>query len=102
MIRRTSILAVMLACVVGTGTIDQVRAGQAEWRVVKPSNTGIPGEEVRFVRFAPDGRIWVGARWPFWGEGGVGILDRDEDQWTTYANWETALPSEFVNESRVP
>jgi ligand-binding sensor domain-containing protein len=73
-------------------------AAQAGWRLVKPSNTGIPGEEVRIVRFAPDGNLWVGARWPFWQEGGFGIYDFAADAWTTQANWETPLPSEYVND----
>jgi ligand-binding sensor domain-containing protein len=98
MIRRASILTVLLTCVVGSAATNSAHAGQPEWRVVKPSNTGIPGEEVRFVRFAPDGRPWVAARWPFWQEGGVGILDRETGRWTTHANWETALPSEYVND----
>ncbi len=73
------------------------------WDLVRPSNTGIPGEEVRTVKYGPDGRIWVGARWPFWGEGGIGIFDPASDIWTTYSNAETGqgpgpIPSEFVND----
>jgi len=84
-------VATLLAVAVAAG-------GEPKWRVVKPSNTGIPGEEVRVVRFAPDQKLWVGARWPFWKEGGVGILDRQTQIWTTYANWETPIPSEYVND----
>jgi len=73
-------------------------ANCAQWRVVKPSNTGIPGEQLRFVRWAPDGALWVAARWPFWGEGGVGVYDFSADAWTTFANWETPIPSDFVND----
>ncbi len=73
-------------------------AGDPQWRILKPSNTGVPGELVRFVRVAPDGRLWVGARWPFWQEGGLGVFDRDTETWTTLANWETPIPSPFVND----
>ena len=69
-----------------------------DWKIVKPSNTGIPGEEVSIVRWAPDGRLWVGARWPFWHEGGLGVLDPATGIWTVYSNWETPIPSEFIND----
>ena len=70
---------------------------------IRPSNTGIPGEEVRRVRYHPDGRLWVGARWPFWGEGGIGIYDIAADLWETSSNAETGsgpgpLPSEHIND----
>ncbi len=68
------------------------------WRVISPATTGIPGEEVRFVRFGPDQKLYVGARWPFWGDGGVGVLDRASDTWATYSNIEYSIPSEYVND----
>lgn len=76
---------------------------QVRWELIRPSNTGIPGEEVRVVRFGPDGKVWVGARWPFWREGGVGVLDVQGDTWVTYSNAETGsgrgpIPSPFVND----
>jgi hypothetical protein len=36
-------------------------AQTAQVKVLKPSNAGIPDEETRFVRFAPEGKSWVGA-----------------------------------------
>lgn len=73
-------------------------AAAYDWKLLRPSNSGIPGEEIRFLRFTPDGKLWVGARWSFWQEGGVGIYDRGSQVWTTWANWETPLPSEYVND----
>ena len=73
-------------------------AQEDAWRVVNPSSTGVPGEAVGFARFAPDGRLWVSARWPFWGEGGIGIYDFATDSWETYANWSSPIPSQFVND----
>lgn len=69
-----------------------------DWDLVKPSNTGMPGEEVRLARWAPDGDLWVGARHPFWGEGGFGRYDQRSDTWDVFANWETPIPSPFVND----
>ena len=71
---------------------------QPAMKLYRPSNTGIPGEEIRFLKFAPDGKPWIGARWPFWQEGGVGIYDFATDTWSDYINHETAIPSEYVND----
>ncbi len=68
------------------------------WSLAKPSNTGIPGEEIRFVRFDSNGTPWVGARWPFWSEGGVSVLDRASQIWRSSSNYETPIPSEYVND----
>ena len=73
-------------------------AQQEGWTVLSPSNSGIPGEEIRVVRHGPQGRLWVAARHPFWGEGGLGIYDFTVEAWETFANWETPVPSEFVND----
>src|SRR4030095_15630033 len=43
-------------------------------KLVNPATSGIPGDDVRLVSFAPDGMLWVGARWIFWGYGGFGWL----------------------------
>jgi hypothetical protein len=69
-----------------------------EWKLVRPSNTGIPGEEVRNLAWAPDGKLWVAARWPFWGEAGIGVLDTQTEIWTGWNNWQNPIPSEFIND----
>ena len=86
--------ALALAAVVAAAT----PAAAYDWKLLRPSNSGIPGEEIRFMDFTPDGRLWVGARWVFWQEGGVGIYDRASQVWTAWANWETPIPSEMVND----
>ncbi|MGE3181932.1 MAG: hypothetical protein AB7N71_09895 [Phycisphaerae bacterium] len=73
-------------------------AAAEAWRLIKPTNSGIPGEAVRSARFAPDGKLWVSARWPFYGEGGVGIYDLQNETWETYADWDSPIPSQYVNE----
>ena len=30
------------------------------------------------MAFDPEGNLWVGGRWPFWGEGGLGMLSADQ------------------------
>jgi ligand-binding sensor domain-containing protein len=73
-------------------------AGEPEWRILKPSNTGVPGELIHGVRWAPNGDLWVAARWPFWEEGGLGVLDLDANAWSVWSNWETPIPSEYIND----
>jgi ligand-binding sensor domain-containing protein len=89
----------LLLTIVLLGAAFATAAAQGEeWQLVRPSNTGIPGEEVRLLRFAASGDLWVGARWPFWQEGGVAAYHRDADAWTVLANFETPIPSEYVND----
>jgi len=91
--RTRSILPILaLCCATGAPLVAQ------SWKLVKPSTTGIPGESVRMVRFAPDGLIWAGARWPFWAEGGFGLYDRTTDLWTTLSNADGTFPSAFPND----
>ena len=69
-----------------------------DWRLVRPSNTGIPGEEVRFAKWGPDGKLWVAGRWPFWREGGLAAYDLDSQLWTTWGTVDSPIPSEWVND----
>ncbi|MFM9995667.1 MAG: hypothetical protein ACKVU4_07690 [Phycisphaerales bacterium] len=73
-------------------------AAQEQWKQVRPSNTGIPGIQLHFGCMGPGGTVWVAGRWPFWGEGGVGIYDPAADLWTTLSNVDTPIPSDWVNE----
>jgi len=73
-----------------------VLAGEPEWRIIRPSNTGIPGEQVTGAFVDSSDRVWVAAHFPFWSEGGVGVFDGA--RWATFANWETPLPSAVVNQ----
>ncbi len=70
----------------------------AEWRLIKPTNSGIPGESVEFARFDPQGDLWVAARWPFFSEGGVAVRDHQTGIWETFANWDSPMPSQYVND----
>jgi ligand-binding sensor domain-containing protein len=72
-------------------------AAEPDWNVQKPSNTGIPGNELRFMGMAPDGRLWTAGRWPVMQQGGVGIYDPATRVWTNHANWDSPIPSEFVD-----
>lgn len=66
--------------------------------VMDPANTGIPGEEVRIVRWGPDGNPWVAARWPFWQDGGIARYDLAANVWTVWSKGEYPIPSEYIND----
>lgn len=84
----------LLALLLSAGALHAAQAID----VVNPNVSGIPGEEVRLARWAPDGRLWVAARWPFWGDGGIGVYDRHSRTWEVWSSATTPLPSQFVND----
>jgi ligand-binding sensor domain-containing protein len=83
----------MIACL--QLSILLVNAQNSAWKKIKPSNTGIPGSIVRLAKFDPSGNLWVAARWPFWGEGGISKFDGVK--WTAYSNVDSWMPSDIVN-----
>lgn len=75
--------------------LGALAAAQAEkWTIYKPGNTGIGGNQIEGFRLDPQGRPWVGARYPFQGDGGVAMYDGLK--WTNYSNVDNLMPSEFV------
>jgi sugar lactone lactonase YvrE len=46
--------------------------------LMKPSTTGVPGDEVRVMGFDPAGNLWVGARMINWDEIGLAMLPADQ------------------------
>lgn len=64
-------------------------------RIVRPSNTGIPGYVgMDVVAFDAQGRLWTAAHDFFWQQGGVAALDFDTGLWKTYSSEETPLDQE--------
>jgi ligand-binding sensor domain-containing protein len=53
-------------------------ASAQQMNIMKPSSTGIPGEECRVMAFDPAGNLWVAGRMPFWGESGLAMLSADQ------------------------
>ncbi len=87
--RLTAAALVTCSCVLPTGLGQQ----PGEFVIRKPSSTGIPGiNNVLFVEFGPDGRLWTAARDAFWQQGGVAALDLDTGIWDTWSTWQTTLP----------
>jgi ligand-binding sensor domain-containing protein len=75
--------AALVSAVVFTLTAPGAAAASGPaWTQVRPSTSGIPGEEVRLMAFDPQGNLWVGGRWPFWGESGLAMLSADQLPYT--------------------
>ena len=82
-----------------------------QWNIVKPSTTGIPGEEVRVMRMDPEGNLWVAGRWRFWGESGIAMLSADQlpyepipgggfdtDKWKVWSSVHHPIPSPYIHD----
>ncbi len=80
--------AIAFSCGYQAGGLPQ----DPEYRILMPSNTGIPGHNnMMFVTFGPDGRLWTHGRDFFWQQGGVAVLDFATIKWKTYSSAETPL-----------
>lgn len=85
-----SLQTLCAAFFVGVSTI----ATAEQWTIYKPGNTGIGGNLVEGFRLDPQGRPWVGARYPIHEDGGVSTFDGTK--WTNYSTVDNLMPSEFV------
>ena len=79
---KAAIVSAVVFSLTAFGAAAAAAAGGKAWTQVRPSTTGIPGEEVRLMAFDPQGNLWVGARWPFWGEAGLAMLSADQLPYT--------------------
>ena len=96
------------ACVL---VIGSVAAAEPQWNILKPSTTGIPGEEVRVLNFDPEGNLWVAGRWIFWEECGLAMLPAaelpytplpgggfDTGAWEVWSNVNHPIPSVYIHD----
>jgi hypothetical protein len=49
-----------------------------QFNIIKPSTTGVPGEEVRVMKFDLDGNLWIAGRFYFSGEAALAMLSADQ------------------------
>jgi ligand-binding sensor domain-containing protein len=93
-----------------TGLVAPALAEQPQFNIVKPSSTGLPGEECRVMTFDPSGNLWVAARWPFWGESGLAMLPADQLEhaplpgggfdtgaWRVWSSIHHPIPSPYIH-----
>ncbi len=82
-----------------------------EFNIVKPSTTGVPGEEVRVMKFDPAGNLWIAGRFYFWGEVGLAMLSVDQlgyqplpgggfdtGAWRVWSSVHHPIPSVYIND----
>jgi hypothetical protein len=65
-----------LALVISCGLT--VFAQTPQFNIIKPSTTGVPGEEVRVMKFDLDGNLWIAGRFYFSGEAALAMLSADQ------------------------
>src|SRR2546423_2808885 len=69
-------ISTTLALVVSCGLTALAQTPQ--FNIIKPSTTGVPGDEVRMMGFDPAGNLWIGARMVYWGEVALAMLSADQ------------------------
>jgi len=62
--------SLLLACAALSASAQEV-----SWELIRPSNTGIPGDFTQTIFIDDDDSPWIGGYIPFWEEGGVGHFD---------------------------
>jgi hypothetical protein len=67
-----TVVALVISCGI------TVFAQTPQFNIVKPSTTGVPGEEVRVMKFDPAGNLWIAGRFYFYGEAGLAMLSADQ------------------------
>ena len=81
------------------------------FNLVKPSTTGVPGEEVRVMKFDPAGNLWIAGRFYFSGEAAVAMLPAkqlkfkplpgggfDTGAWKVWSSVHHPIPSPYIND----
>ncbi len=64
-------VSTLLTCVCSFAATAQ----DVSWELIRPSNTGIPGDFTQAIFIDDDDSPWIGAYTPFWEEGGVSHFD---------------------------
>jgi ligand-binding sensor domain-containing protein len=92
----SSVLAtITLTCAMAAS----VPAQQIDWTILKPSNTGIPGDNCYDIYIDRDDRPWIPGFIPFWGEGGLARWDRDTNTWFSLNNVDyPVIPSPRIDD----
>ncbi len=86
-------------------------AAQPRFNLVKPSTTGVVGDEVRVMKFDAQGNLWEAGRWTFWGEGAIAMLPAkqlgfkplpgggfDTGAWRVWSSVQHPIPSPYIND----
>jgi ligand-binding sensor domain-containing protein len=101
--------ALLIGATFAAATLTQ--AAQPKFNIVKPSTTGVPGEEVRVMKFDPAGNLWIAGRFYFWAESAVAMLPAKQlkfkslpgggfetGAWKVWSSVQHPIPSQFIND----
>lgn len=96
---------------IGTPSSIEAYGQTPPFNIVKPSTTGVTGEEVRNMRFDPAGNLWIATRAPFWGESAIAMLSADQlpyeplpgggfdtGAWRVWSSVQHPIPSAYLND----
>ena len=102
-------ISTTLALIISCGLT--VVAQTPQFNIIKPSTTGVPGEEVRVMKFDPAGNLWIAGRFYFSGEAGLGMLSADQldyqplpgggfdtGAWRVWSSVHHPIPSPYIND----
>ncbi len=65
----------LLGLATTTIAITHAEPGDVSWELIRPSNTGIPGDFTQTIFIDDDDSPWIGGYITFWEEGGIGHFD---------------------------
>ena len=74
-VKCTRLLSLVILTLFGASACAQTLP---QFHIVKPSTTGVPGEEVRVMKFDPAGNLWIAGRFYFWEKVGLAMLSADQ------------------------
>ncbi|MEZ6243108.1 MAG: GC-type dockerin domain-anchored protein [Phycisphaerales bacterium] len=91
---RTSLAAFLLICAAGA----TVSAQDVSWQLIRPSNTGVPGDYTQNIFIDDDDSPWISGYVTFWEEGGVGHFDGTH--WRTLNNVDCPIIGQEIGAPR--
>ncbi|HKQ48394.1 MAG TPA: dockerin type I domain-containing protein [Phycisphaerae bacterium] len=109
-LQNTASVLVLASILVGQSGA-RLEAQAPSWKIVKPSMTGVPGDEVRVMKFDAEGNLWIVSRMIDWWEVAVAMLPASElpytplsgggfdtGAWTVWSSVEHPIPSVFIHD----
>ncbi len=89
----TSLAMLVTAAPVAAGA-PAAPTKSGSWKILKPTNTGIPGDYVYSLAVDAKDRPWVTSDDPIWDEGGLGTFAKG--RWRSWTNVDGTAPTHFM------
>ncbi|MEO5569477.1 MAG: T9SS type A sorting domain-containing protein [Bacteroidia bacterium] len=75
-------------------TIQKLYSQSANWKYIRPSNTGLGGDYYQCIEVDRCGNKWTGGYLPFWSQGAVSRFD--DTVFTCWSNFDGYIPADRV------